>query len=445
MKSQLFIASKVKVGFNLRPDTYTGRLGYVIGFDGKKWRKEPSWDGWRLHFKDGPEMEQLKLNSYNDDLERQTNHYNRMVDELKNNPSRYGHDHWYYDETKGGLDSYLKKHGLGSYDKYVPRLGNLSNNKEIIPLEFENIPTEGFVLNKKVGGYSSGWDHRSTYSRVYDPRGFEFEISMENLLFILQECNSMKGKGLEGEFVYAWNGKDLVLLPTSSEDYRESDIYTKAQQGKVPAKELQVGLTYKHKSMVDYVYLGRYNFFSEYNDYYKDVKGVSCKKSHVFYNISDPSKNEFLGLTALGCFISKETDVQISNFAEIFDKFNKSRHSEDLSLVKIDDYNIKQNFTNYYFKGFGEDCIIPIDDNKYEVYSVELHTNQSNRNYYNSQHRVNSYTLKGRLTVTIDSEGNLSTRILKKELDEMNLEKFKLLNPKTLKIKKNKEIKTLIF
>lgn len=39
MKSQLFIASKVKVGFNLRSDTYTGRLGYVIGFDGKNGEK----------------------------------------------------------------------------------------------------------------------------------------------------------------------------------------------------------------------------------------------------------------------------------------------------------------------------------------------------------------------------------------------------------------------
>jgi hypothetical protein len=37
---------------------------------------------------------------------------------------------------------------------------------------------------------------------VYDPRGFEFEISIPNLLYILQECTSTKGKGLDGEFVY---------------------------------------------------------------------------------------------------------------------------------------------------------------------------------------------------------------------------------------------------
>lgn len=33
MNSQLFIADKIKVGFNKRTDTYTGKLGYVIGWD----------------------------------------------------------------------------------------------------------------------------------------------------------------------------------------------------------------------------------------------------------------------------------------------------------------------------------------------------------------------------------------------------------------------------
>lgn len=35
---------------------------------------------------------------------------------------------------------------------------------------FENKPTEGFVLNKKVGDYCCDWSHRQAYVRVYDPR-----------------------------------------------------------------------------------------------------------------------------------------------------------------------------------------------------------------------------------------------------------------------------------
>lgn len=77
--------------------------------------------------------------------------------------------------------------------------------------EFDNIPTEGFVLNKKAGDYSTGWDHRHAYCRVYDPRGFEFEITIENLLYILENANCIKGKGLEGEFIYGWDGKGMFL------------------------------------------------------------------------------------------------------------------------------------------------------------------------------------------------------------------------------------------
>ena len=58
-------------------------------------------------------------------------------------------------------------------------------DKKIPNEEFDNVPTEGFVLNKSAGGveHSYGWDTRKSYCRVYDPRGFEFEIGIENGFF----------------------------------------------------------------------------------------------------------------------------------------------------------------------------------------------------------------------------------------------------------------------
>src|SRR5271170_5491801 len=58
-------------------------------------------------------------------------------------------------------------------------------DKKIPALEFSNESTAGFVLNKGVGGQrcSYGWNARNEYIRVYDPRDFEFEISVANLLF----------------------------------------------------------------------------------------------------------------------------------------------------------------------------------------------------------------------------------------------------------------------
>ena len=92
--------------------------------------------------------------------------------------------------------------------------------------EFENTPLTGFVLNKDAGDYDTGWDHRKTYCRVYDPRGFEIEIDVPNLLYILQNTDCSRGKGLEGEFVYGWDGTELVLIPVGSPDYKELKSYS---------------------------------------------------------------------------------------------------------------------------------------------------------------------------------------------------------------------------
>ena len=142
---------------------------------------------------------------------------------------------------------------------------------KIDSLDIENIPTSGFVLNKKVGGYSSGWNHRSTYTRVYDPRGFEFEISVENLLYILDHCDSMKGKGLQGEFVYGYEGKDLVLVPVSDPSYKtfkelSDNLFNPI---KIKTKDLVIGNTYQMKNQEKRVYLGRQTL-------------VNGEKSHIF-------------------------------------------------------------------------------------------------------------------------------------------------------------------
>lgn len=157
-------------------------------------------------------------------------------------------------------------------------------DKEIPNEIYDNEPTEGFVLNKKVGGVEEcwGWDPRKTYTRVYDPRGFEFEITIPNLLWILENCDSMRGKGLVGQFVYGWDGKELVLVPVESPDYKEiarkNEVFHKNEF--IKAKDLKVGATYRSKNDKTFVYMGRFDrydsgywknglFFKSYNKFIK--------------------------------------------------------------------------------------------------------------------------------------------------------------------------------
>lgn len=129
---------------------------------------------------------------------------------------------------------------------------------------FDNEPTSGFVLNKKAGDYSTGWNHRQAYVRVHDPRGFEFEISVQNLLYILENATSTKGKGLEGDFIYGWDKTDLVLIPCEAPDYKELKELNELRHAgkKIGTKDMKLGAAYLTKKNEEYIYLGR---FTEYD------------------------------------------------------------------------------------------------------------------------------------------------------------------------------------
>jgi hypothetical protein len=286
MNDQLFIPKKCKVGFNRRSDCYTGMLGYVIAFDGKKWRKENSWKNWIEEPGDEVFLEYAKDKDGNPD-------YNKRINET-----------------------------LGDNVK---------------PIEFDNVPISGFVLNKKAGGGRSHWNTRRTVARIYDPRGFEFEIGIENLLYILEHANCMRGKGLEGEFVYSWSGKDLVLLPAESPEFQSSMNFTNLQDLKISAKDLVPGISYKTKKEENLIYVGRYMWYE--TDWYKD-KGRQGKKCHIFYS-EEPKKyyekdgGYFVIKNDVSFLASKNSDTQVSNFAEIVDKFNKNPQSSDIVKCEL--------------------------------------------------------------------------------------------------------------
>lgn len=446
MNSKLFIAEKVKVGFNPRTDTYSGKLGYVIGHDGKKWRKEPSWEGWRYHHMDDAEYQQKRREQYNDNIARHKKNHADYVRLHAQDPSKHNWYKQYVDMTE---DEYVK-HYLGSYEKFQPSLGKVSSDESLKPLEFDNVPTEGFVLNKKVGGYSNGWDHRSTYCRVYDPRGFEFEITVPNLLFILQECNAMKGKGLEGTFVYAWDGKDLVLLPTSSLDYQESQKFTEMQSQKIGVKDLVEGCTYKTKQMEEYIYLGKFNWFEDVYRYSShNYDKTSCDKRHVFYKVEEPKYGDRIeSFTGLAKFATKTSDTPVSNYAELLDKFNNSKNSMVFGETSEMDVTIPTEVEGYNSR-YSEmcDCYLPLGNDQYEIYSIETDdVEYSNGSYYyNRKGKIKTYKLTAKKVVTI-KDGDFKLKTIKPKLiEKISYQTLKDMKLKLVIVRKDNKSRVLIF
>jgi len=165
-------------------------------------------------------------------------------------------------------------------------------DKKIPNMKLANKPIEGFVLNKRVGGYKTGWNTRATYIRVYDPRGFDINISVDNLLYILESVTCSKNKGLESKFVYGWSGTELVLVPVVSPDYIEHKKFSdKLFNNKfIKTKELKIGSLYEHINKNTYLYLGRSNAYEDNKSLVPD-KQKGKTKYFWFKDINSTYKN----------------------------------------------------------------------------------------------------------------------------------------------------------
>ena len=222
-------------------------------------------------------------------------------------------------------------------------------DQKIPSIDYDNTPTEGFVLNKGVGGAraSYGWNARNEYIRVYDPRDFEFEISVANLLFILREGDCSRGKGLEGKFVYAWDRDKLVLLPVASPDYQNSKQFTQLQDKTVAVADLVSGASYTTRKQKVLTYLGK---LPVYSSGYKwgtiNVHPIKPVKQHVFW---EGKSYEFLKDTKT--IAIRNGDGIAPDYAELLDAFLKSKFGSKVVKVYTKPHSgkhYKEENDNYY-------------------------------------------------------------------------------------------------
>lgn len=195
--------------------------------------------------------------------------------------------------------------------------------------EYENNPTEGFVLNKKVGGDRYDWNPRQTYARVHDPRGFEFEITVPNLLYILENTNSIKGKGLEGKFVYGWDAGELLLIPEAAPEYAKYVEFSDVIKQSVKAKDLALGGTYKTNKNEEVVYLGRFDYWD--TTYNRDSAGnyINVNKGlHYFFKTNLKSKTwGLLTVRSLsGRIVQEVSSTPVPDYAETMELLERSVH-----------------------------------------------------------------------------------------------------------------------
>lgn len=239
----LYIPQKLKVGFQNRKDTFTGKLAYIVYYDHNNvLRKEKSWNQWK--------------------------------------------------------------------------------DDDINSIELDNTPRSGYIINKGVqrDGY---WGSGRSVIRVYDPRDFEFEIDVTNLVGILMHSDVSKCD-ISEECVFAWNGNKLVLLPVNSQEYQNGLMHTDKQKQSIAIKDLVPGYQYTKKASDDILtYIGYYKWYEW--KYFGDSQIHTTKgKKHIFH---DGKTYVIPTITSLSSVLNEEV---VDNFAELLIAFENSHYGAQI-------------------------------------------------------------------------------------------------------------------
>jgi hypothetical protein len=113
------------------------------------------------------------------------------------------------------------------------------NSKTFNSVTIDNKPMIGFKIGRSVQR-SSGWNGSgATYFRIEDPRGFELEITVENLVMISSICIIERGEIMQ-ECVWGREGQRNILIPTNSEPFANA-VEMPDDDEKVDMKTLKKG------------------------------------------------------------------------------------------------------------------------------------------------------------------------------------------------------------
>jgi hypothetical protein len=139
--------------------------------------------------------------------------------------------------------------------------GGATKPPKIASTTYENKPLSGFKLGREIRRYAS-WGQGNVKWRIEDPRGFELEISSPNFASIILCTTLEQGEILE-ECVWARQGSENVLLPVSSEEYKQAQINTTRVAQAVGLKDLKPGHHVILHSGEEGIYLGAFFTFTD--------------------------------------------------------------------------------------------------------------------------------------------------------------------------------------
>lgn len=244
-----------------------------------------------------------------------------------------------FQERKDSFDGKL------SFITYYDNNGKISNETRwnrwcdggISNLEIDNIPFKNATLNKNISHAGYRYGTGRTAIRIYDSRGFEYEIDIDNFMGIAQEYSVVKGE-IIGEFVYAFANNKVILLPVDSEQYKDAIKTTLNRNEKVDESSLIPGDVYLNDKEEECIYIGFYNMNKSIAKYVNILVNKQ-KPSHVFYN-NNKNIYEFIKVEKLGF---KKDTLLPNEFEVYFNNYVGTMREKEIEEIYIEkDFDIKK-------------------------------------------------------------------------------------------------------
>lgn len=196
----------------------------------------------------------------------------------------------------------------------------------------DNPPLSGFTFVDVVSRYRT----KNKLMRVFDPRGFIVEVSIDILLEIMQSA-TIKNGVIQEKCFWARKGAENILIPENTplhEQYLSETVYAKAAN--ISTKNLKVGGLYINKDGKKYFYLGKLvlkvdeentssTAFTKYSDLVKNKY-----EFYVFANLSINAENVDTNYLVVQHPTMKEEDTtQFKN--EIYSQIEKTYNAYEIA------------------------------------------------------------------------------------------------------------------
>lgn len=169
-----------------------------------------------------------------------------------------------------GTDAASKKRQLNlRHSTHADREGGLE------PVVLDNKPMYGFKISRKLR--SNGWRSDIQTVSIEDPRGFEFEVSVANLI-MLTDSNLIHNGEIIQQCVWARDGVINILLPINSQPYLDAVVNTERVSKRVNTRSVKPGNQVLLHDGMKGTYMG--SMYAIMRDYTRNLS-ISGKKKHI--------------------------------------------------------------------------------------------------------------------------------------------------------------------